>query len=53
MEIPDFSMVLGSPGKIVKTLPEAVADKLKWGASVYKQEALRYLMSDLSELNLS
>lgn len=43
MEVPDYSMVLGSPGKIVKTLPEKIIEKLKWGAAVYVQEALKYL----------
>lgn len=50
MEIPDFSMVLGSPGKIVKNLPEEITQKLKWGASVYRNEAMRYLMEDISDL---
>jgi len=43
MEIPDYSMVLGSPGKIVKQLPDSIIDKLKLGAFVYVQEALKYL----------
>ncbi|MFN8276528.1 MAG: gamma carbonic anhydrase family protein [Chitinophagales bacterium] len=43
MEIPDFSMVLGSPGRIVRTLPESIIEKLKWGAAVYVHEALKYL----------
>lgn len=45
MVVPDFSMVLGSPGKVVKTLPDAVIEKLKWGAAVYVHEALKYLES--------
>lgn len=43
MEIPDYSMVLGSPGKIVKQLPESIIEKLKLGAFAYVQEALKYL----------
>jgi carbonic anhydrase/acetyltransferase-like protein (isoleucine patch superfamily) len=43
MEIPDFSMVLGSPGKIIKTIPESIKAKLEWGASVYVKEMLRYV----------
>lgn len=43
MEIPDFSMVLGTPGRIVKTLPNEIIERLKWGAEVYKEEAFKYL----------
>jgi carbonic anhydrase/acetyltransferase-like protein (isoleucine patch superfamily) len=43
MEVPDFSMVLGSPGKIVKQHPNSIIDKLKVGAFAYVQEALKYL----------
>ncbi|PSR05398.1 MAG: gamma carbonic anhydrase family protein [Bacteroidetes bacterium SW_11_45_7] len=43
MEVPDFSMVLGTPGRVVKTLPGEVIERLKWGADVYKQEAHKYL----------
>jgi carbonic anhydrase/acetyltransferase-like protein (isoleucine patch superfamily) len=46
MEVPDFSMVLGSPGKIVKQLPEAVIDLLKYGTDTYVKEAMRYLESE-------
>ncbi len=44
MEVPDYSMVLGSPGKIVKTLPTEVVEKLKKGMKVYVEEALKYLV---------
>lgn len=43
MVVPDYSMVLGSPGKIVKTLPPEVIEKLKLGAAVYVHEAYKYL----------
>jgi carbonic anhydrase/acetyltransferase-like protein (isoleucine patch superfamily) len=43
MEVPDYSMVLGSPGKIVKQLPESIIEKLKLGAFAYVQEALKHL----------
>ncbi|MCU0341976.1 MAG: gamma carbonic anhydrase family protein [Spirosomaceae bacterium] len=39
MEVPDFSMVLGTPGKIVKQLPEIVAEKLLESASHYVEMA--------------
>lgn len=35
MEIPDFSMVVGTPGKIIKQLPEAYAQKLLESAAHY------------------
>lgn len=43
MEIPDRSMVLGSPGKVVKTISDEVAEKLRWASDVYVQEMLRYV----------
>lgn len=43
MEIPDYSMVLGCPGKIVKQLPPEVVEKLRWGMSLYVVEAMKYL----------
>lgn len=46
MVVPDFSMVLGSPGKVVKQLPEAIIDKLKMGTDVYMKEALKYLSEE-------
>ena len=35
MEIPDYSLVLGSPAKVVKTLSEAQIESLKQGADHY------------------
>ena len=43
MEVPDYSMVLGSPGKIVKQLPEGVKDMIQLGVQEYINEAKRYL----------
>lgn len=43
MEIPDFSMVLGMPGKIVKQLPESIIEKINRGVIAYKTQAARYL----------
>lgn len=42
MEVPDYSMVVGSPGKIVKTLPEQVAMKLRASAEHYVENATNY-----------
>ncbi len=41
-EIPDGSMVLGSPGKVVKQLDESVIEMLKQGADYYVANANRY-----------
>ena len=42
MEIPDYSMVLGVPAKIVKQLPAAYAEKLKLSAAHYVKMAERH-----------
>jgi len=41
--IPDYSMVLGSPGKIVKQLPPEVKDMILLGVHEYMNKALQYL----------
>jgi carbonic anhydrase/acetyltransferase-like protein (isoleucine patch superfamily) len=43
MIVPDYSMVLGSPGKIVKTLPEDVKFGVLAGVEEYISEAKKYL----------
>ena len=43
MEVPDYSMVLGSPGKVVKTLTPDIIEKLKLGVAAYMYEAMKYL----------
>ena len=42
MEIPDFSLVVGSPGKVVKTLDSEVLDKLKASADHYVKNGRRF-----------
>ena len=43
-EIPDFSLVVGSPGKVIRTLKEEeVLGLLGMSAQVYSEEALKYL----------
>lgn len=42
MEIPDFSMVLGIPGKVVKQLPESVTARLLESAAHYVAMGLRH-----------
>jgi carbonic anhydrase/acetyltransferase-like protein (isoleucine patch superfamily) len=34
-EFPDFSLIVGSPAKVVRTLPPEAAAKLKWSADSY------------------
>ena len=41
-DIPDGSMVLGAPGKIVKTLDEATQQTLMRGAEAYKARQKQY-----------
>jgi carbonic anhydrase/acetyltransferase-like protein (isoleucine patch superfamily) len=43
MVIPDYSMVLGSPAKITKMLPEEVIQLIKAGVNEYVHEAGKYL----------
>lgn len=45
MEVPDYSVVMGSPGKVVKTLDESVEPKLKGSAAHYSENAKRYKTS--------
>jgi hypothetical protein len=39
-------MVLGSPGKIVKQVPEEIKHLIKEGVDEYMKEALKYLESE-------
>jgi carbonic anhydrase/acetyltransferase-like protein (isoleucine patch superfamily) len=41
-EFPDNSMILGSPAKVVRTLDEAAATKLRQGAEHYVKNARRF-----------
>ena len=43
MVVPDYSMVLGSPGKVVKTLPPETIERMKLGAAFSVHEAMQYL----------
>lgn len=43
MEVPDYSMVLGTPGRIVKILPPETIQRMKLGAAFYVHEASHYL----------
>lgn len=45
MVVPDYSMVLGVPGKVVKTLPEGVKDMIQLGVQEYVEESKKYLNS--------
>lgn len=46
MEVPDFSMVLGSPGKIVKQLGPVHFEAIKKNAAVYVELAKKYMEID-------
>lgn len=48
MVIPDFSMVLGSPGKIVKQLLPETRDMILLGVHAYMNKALKYLENSRS-----
>lgn len=43
MVVPDNSLVLGIPGKVVRQVPEEIGEKIKYGASLYVEEASKYL----------
>ena len=44
-EIPDYSLVLGSPGRVVKSLSPEYMEKMLKGVAVYENEAMKYLQS--------
>lgn len=48
-EIPDGSLVMGAPGKVVRQLDEATIDGLRLSALHYQENAARFA-SDLSEI---
>jgi carbonic anhydrase/acetyltransferase-like protein (isoleucine patch superfamily) len=50
MEIPDYSMVLGVPAKIVKTLPEGIAQMLKASADHYVEMAKRHQAGEFKKI---
>ncbi|WP_026374870.1 gamma carbonic anhydrase family protein [Aestuariibacter salexigens] len=43
MEIPDYSLVMGSPARVVKTIPADKCDMFVESAEHYKQKAQHYL----------
>ncbi len=45
--IPPNSLVLGVPGKVVRTLPPEVAQRIRANADVYVEAAARYLSGEL------
>ncbi|MDX2003451.1 MAG: gamma carbonic anhydrase family protein [Chitinophagales bacterium] len=45
MVVPDYSLVVGAPGKVIRTLPEDIIAQLQFSAEVYKEEAANYLRS--------
>lgn len=53
MEVPDFSMVLGTPGKIVKQLPESYAAHLLESAAHYVEMGKRHASNEFPFLSSS
>ena len=49
-EIPDNSLVMGAPGKVVKTLPDEAAEGLKKSAASYMRNWKRYA-NDMKRLD--
>lgn len=43
MQVPDYSMVLGVPGKITRSLPPEIIAMIDIGAEAYLREAAKYL----------
>jgi carbonic anhydrase/acetyltransferase-like protein (isoleucine patch superfamily) len=52
-EIPDYSVVLGSPGKVVRQIDPSDAENLKRSARGYVERARRYLASLQSDIRFS
>ena len=48
-EIPDGSLVMGAPGKVVRQLDEATIERLRWSARHY-QDNMRRFRNGLKEL---
>lgn len=48
-EIPDGSLVMGAPGKVVRQLDEAAIERLRWSARHY-QDNMRRFRNGLKEL---
>ena len=50
MEIPDYSMVLGVPAKVVKQLPTEYAEKLLKSAAHYVEMAKRHQSGEFKQI---
>lgn len=53
MKIPDYSMVLGTPGKVVKTLPPTIVERIQFAAKIYVEESQKYLKNTDSQNNMT
>jgi carbonic anhydrase/acetyltransferase-like protein (isoleucine patch superfamily) len=51
MDVPDYSVVMGSPAKVVKTIKPEQAKMLEEGAKHYQQNAIRF-KQDLKEQSM-
>ncbi len=50
MEIPDGSLVLGAPAKVVKPLSDGMRERIRWNAAHYRDQARRYRTGGLTPL---
>ena len=49
MEIPDYSLVLGMPAKVVKQVPEEMQKRIQSGAAHYVKMGKRYLNDEFNK----
>ena len=42
MEVPDFSLVVGSPAKVRKTYDESILENIRESAQIYVKRSIRY-----------
>ena len=49
MEIPNFSLVMGVPAKVVKRVPEALQARILKGAAHYAEMGKRYLQGEFEK----
>jgi len=47
MEVPPFSMVVGSPAKIRKTYEETILENIRAMSQIYVKRAIRYLEQNI------
>jgi carbonic anhydrase/acetyltransferase-like protein (isoleucine patch superfamily) len=48
MEVPPFSMVVGSPAKVRKTYEESILEKIRVMSQIYVKRTKQYLGQNIS-----